>query len=342
MTTIYGMLTSQGPIVHGGIPEYGSKRKKGEALKFNRVSISFPIEVDGSTRFDICRVPVVTGNSTRGQTRRPFILKTLQILDPPQKSIHPEIIHFLAAGGGTGKDDTAVADQFKFKQEIRRMLPFVNLLGGSLRGMFLKGALIAGFVYPVVEETRWMLAETPFNYANDKFLTAEDLNTRLDILRMTRRKTDDDFLTYTETEEMLDDIEENVEGNGDEEEVNREKGAIYSAEALPAGIPLFTYFGIRCPDGIVEGALNAFVETFVEMGTLGGYVAKGCGRVSCNFVYEDGNPFNKDKAAKYWQYLRDHKDEIKQFLKEGLKEYLKSSDKLREEKKGKAKQKKGS
>lgn len=336
---IYGLLLSQEPIVHGEIPEFGIRRKKGAPLTFNRRSIAYLDTAGDTQKYKICKIPAITGNSNRGQTRRPFILKTLQTLEIPQKSIHPEILHFLAAGGGTGKDDTAGADQFKFKQEIREILPFVNLLGGALRGMFLKGMLRVGFTYPIVEETRWMIHNTPFadNFTDTTLLLANELNERLDILRLTKRKVDDDFLVYSESEDIPDQEEANNNGGGDEEEeINREKGAIYSAEALPAGVPLFTYFELRHKNNdLMNSALHAFVQTFAEMGTLGGYVAKGCGKVTAEFKNLDGEKFNSEKAEEYWQYLRDNKEKINNYLCDGLKEYLKNSDKAREDKKKK-------
>jgi CRISPR type IV-associated protein Csf2 len=338
---IYGLLTSQEPIVHGEIPEYGTKRKSGAPLMFNKRNIAYLDTADTIQIYKTCQIPAITGNSTRGQTRRPFILKTLQTLETPEKSIHPEILHLLAAGGGTGKGDTAGADQFKFKQEIRKLLPFVNLLGGSLRGMFLKGMLRVGFAYPIVEETRWMIADTPFSnrFKDITLLTAADLNEKLDMVRLTRRKIDDDFLVYSESLETLPVDEETTETDetDDNDEVNRDKGAVYSAETLPAGIHFFTYFELRRKgDELLDAALHAFVQSFIEMGTLGGYVAKGCGRVKSEFKYQDGTPFDAGKAEKYWQYLRDNKDKINQYLSKKLVEYLQSSDKAREEKKKKA------
>lgn len=333
---IYVFLTSLEPIVNGEIPEFGVRRPKGAPLSFNRRNIVYP-ETDGKIiRYRICRIPVINGNSVRGQIRRRFIYKTLQVLETPEKSIHPEIIHFISAGGGTGKDDSPGQEQFKFKQEIRKKLPFVNLLGGALRGMFLKGMLRVGFVYPVIKETSWML-NTP---CREKFKTAEllsasDLEGKLDVIRLTRRKVADEFLKYSEADELPEDEEIVVETDGESDEPKRDKGAIYSAEALPAGLPMWTYFELCGDDEILEAALHAFVESFRELGSIGGWKAKGCGRFAMEFMYADGTPYNPKKAEKYWEYLKENKNEINNYMSNELVEYLKSTNKAREEKKKK-------
>ncbi len=337
---IYAFLTSLEPVVNGEIPEFGIRRPKGAPLSFNRRNVVYP-ETDGKTvRYRICRIPVINGNSVRGQTRRRFIYKTLQVLETPEKSIHPEIIHFISAGGGTGKDDSPGQEQFKFKQEIRKKLPFVNLLGGALRGMFLKGMLRVGFVYPIIKETCWMLSNTPLKerFQDVELLTASDLEGKLDVIRLTRCKIDDEFLKYSEADELSEDGEVVVEvdDESDDDDVKRDKGAIYSAEALPAGLPMWTYFELcRNDDEILEAALHAFVESFKELSSIGGWKAKGCGHFAMEFMYADGTSYNPQKAEKYWEYLKENKNEINYYMSKELAEYLRSTDKAREEKKKK-------
>ena len=93
------------------------------------------------------KVPVITGNSIRGQIRDSIALDLLQYLDC---KVDKEIFHVLFSGGninGTMKEDIQKA------KSVREHFPGISLLGGGLGDMIMSGKLIAGFAYPVCQET---------------------------------------------------------------------------------------------------------------------------------------------------------------------------------------------
>lgn len=93
------------------------------------------------------RVPVITGNSIRGQLRDSMALHLLDLLDV---KVSKETFHILFSGGninGTMKDDVEKA------KKIREAFPFISLLGGGLGDMIMAGKMISSFAYPICRET---------------------------------------------------------------------------------------------------------------------------------------------------------------------------------------------
>ena len=93
------------------------------------------------------RLPVITGNSTRGQIRDSAALHLLNTLDI---KVDKEIFNVLFSGGnlsGTMRDDVERAKQ------IRNYYPAVSLLGGGMGTMIMAGKLLVSFGYPVCAES---------------------------------------------------------------------------------------------------------------------------------------------------------------------------------------------
>ena len=93
------------------------------------------------------RVPVITGNSIRGQLRDSMALHLLDLLDV---KVSKETFHILFSGGninGTMKDDVEKA------KKIREAFPSISLLGGGLGDMIMSGKMISSFAYPICRET---------------------------------------------------------------------------------------------------------------------------------------------------------------------------------------------
>ena len=334
---IYAVMISYEPIVHGEVPPYRAHKEKGAPLKFLRKDIIYPVKNGTKMDYAVAKVPVVTGNSYRGQVRRIFMHKIFKELEMPASALKADVIFWLAGGGSTGKGDVGNVFQLGFINEIREKLPFADLLGGSLRGIFMKSRFRSGFVYPIVKETYHLMnpavvEKFDFNGLLSVTTTEPEKKLMIDTIRFTRSKLDETFSVYS-----TDVIAIEAEENGDDTEKNgkiKEQG-IYGAEILPPGTPLFTYLSLVNPSGseIVEAAYHAFIETFVENGMLGGYQAKGCGGVNTELYAEDGTPFVQiNKAGKFWEYLRQNKDSIKNFLTVNLNSYIDQANIMRKEK----------
>lgn len=99
------------------------------------------------------RVPVITGNSVRGQLRDSMAAHLLDTLSEgsliPVK-VSKDVFNILFSGGninGAMKDDVEKA------KNVRAHFPLVSLMGGGLGDMIMSGKLICSFAYPVCNET---------------------------------------------------------------------------------------------------------------------------------------------------------------------------------------------
>lgn len=99
-------------------------------------------------RYGSDRLPVITGNSIRGQIRD---AGAAELLNRIGCMVDKETFHVLFSGGnisGAMKDDVERA------KAVREAFPLISVLGGALGTMIMAGKLICGFVYPVCKETR--------------------------------------------------------------------------------------------------------------------------------------------------------------------------------------------
>lgn len=99
-------------------------------------------------RYGSDRLPVITGNSIRGQIRD---AGAAELLNRIGCMVDKETFHVLFSGGnvsGAMKDDVGRA------KAVRDAFPLLSVLGGALGTMIMAGKLICGFAYPVCKEAR--------------------------------------------------------------------------------------------------------------------------------------------------------------------------------------------
>lgn len=150
------------PISHGDIPEQGEKPN------FLRVrTVPWPVPAgEGDVKFEF--IPAVSGNSIRGMTRRKFVGRVLRVLGYSSRTnpLDAEKAYFLLAGGTLQGSRGGVSG--REYAEVLQAMPFLELLGGSYKGVFFPGALQVGWAWPVTKETREFLkAFSPFGYELD-------------------------------------------------------------------------------------------------------------------------------------------------------------------------------
>ena len=88
------------------------------------------------------RVPVVSGDSIRGATRRALAYHLLEYYGLPPSAVKLSAAHLLLAGGGlSGMKNELFPDKVA---ELRHFCPMIALLGGTPKGGFLHGRLKAG------------------------------------------------------------------------------------------------------------------------------------------------------------------------------------------------------
>ena len=118
------------------------------------------------------RVPVITGNSIRGQIRDSMAIDLLSRLNV---KVDKDIFNIFFSGGninGTMKEDVEKA------KKVREHFPSISLLGGGLGDMIMSGKLISSFAFPICQETTDITGE--FSDKSWKNMIEEIEFTRMD------------------------------------------------------------------------------------------------------------------------------------------------------------------
>lgn len=118
------------------------------------------------------RVPVITGNSIRGQIRDSIAIDLLSRINT---KVDKDIFNIFFSGGnigGTLKEDVEKA------KRVREHFPSISLLGGGLGDMIMSGKLISSFAFPLCRETEDITGE--FSEKSWKSMIEEIEFTRVD------------------------------------------------------------------------------------------------------------------------------------------------------------------
>ncbi len=207
------------------------------------------------------RVPVITGNSIRGQIRDSMASHLLNLLDIKVKK---DTFNILFSGGninGAMKDDVEKA------KKVRENFPLISLMGGGLGNMMMSGKLICSFAYPVCRETKEITGV-------DSNLSWHNLIDEIEFTRTDDGKNDR-FVDY-----MIDAAEEKTAKTSTQMR--------YSVQYMATGTEFVQDFIFL--DGYTPLELGAFYAGLREWfytPKLGGMAAKGFGLFDAGV--EDGS-----------------------------------------------------
>lgn len=249
------------------------------------------------------RVPVITGNSIRGQLRDSMAAHFLDTISGGSLlsvKVSKDVFNILFSGGninGAMKDDVEKA------KNIRKHFPLVSLMGGGLGDMIMAGKLICSFAYPVCKE-----AESVTGIEID--LSWHSLIDEIEFTRTDDGKNDQ-LSVY-----MLDTNEEKT--------AKASTQMRYSVQYMAAGTEFVQDFIFL--DGVTSleiGAFYAGLCKWFQIPRLGGMAAKGFGLFDAVFddgeiSVKNGNILISDNAEKdiieYEDFLRNEGAEYLSFF----------------------------
>lgn len=213
------------------------------------------------------RVPVITGNSVRGQLRDSMAAHLLDTLSEgsliPVK-VSKDVFNILFSGGninGAMKDDVEKA------KNVRAHFPLVSLMGGGLGDMIMAGKLICSFAYPVCKETESITG------------TESDISWHSLIDEMEFTRTDDG---------KNDQLAAYMQEAGEEKTAKAPTQMRYSVQYMAAGTEFVQDFIFL--DGTTELELGAFYAGLLQwfkVPRLGGMAAKGFGLFDAELVGQE-------------------------------------------------------
>jgi len=197
-------------------------------------------------------VPIVTGNSLRGQLRRIIARRTLELVGLAQVPL--PVYHTLFSGGALNKGDMHHAHRVTLLREIRSAVPAIGLLGGVLHGAITPGSLSVDQIIPVCAETAIITgvpSETPAHA-----LLSTNMATRRD-------------------QSVSDPHAKPADQSASDDSVQM----IYETEILNPGTQLVGGFWLRRATELEAACLRDAVESWLEDPRLGGMLQVGMGRV---------------------------------------------------------------
>lgn len=223
------------------------------------------------------RIPVITGNSMRGQLRDSIALDLLFKLNC---KVDKETFNVLFSGGninGSMKEDVEKA------KLVRQHFPCISLLGGGLGDMIMSGKVITGFLYPVCKET-----EDITDITSD--ISWHNLIDEIEFTRMNDAKNDEKAVWIIDA--------------GEELKAQASTQMRFSVQYIAAGTE-FVQEIIFTPTitDLELGAFFAGLLKWFEMPKLGGMSAKGFGSFDAvvgenDIVLSKGNVIMSDEVKR--------------------------------------------
>lgn len=267
-----GFMKAESPISHG------SSDRKGNDIPFKRRVWNIPERVE---------VPSISGNTIRnGGLRRFLMADMLDQLD--YKLGSKTILQFLFAGGileEVASKDSGVLN-LTLRQELRKTLPPLALLGGTLGNQGLDGSLDVAMPKLVCEELKDYLPELPPNWVlkPSAEYTSWDEATTHDPLRSNK------IIKYLKT-------------NG-EEEKDKTVQMIYNWEVLNPGTLFTLGFDLKTNNELIRSCFIRALNLWNQYPVIGGKMGTGHGQVKICLEY------NPEDENTYLEFLKTEKENI--------------------------------
>lgn len=246
------------------------------------------------------RVPVVTGNSIRGQLRNCIASHLLDTIDA---KVNKEVFHILFSGGNVNE---SMRDDLEKARLVRKHFPAISLMGAALGDMIMDGSVRFGFAYPVCAETKDITGVNSMQ-------SWHEMIDEIEFTRMDDAKND--MLA-----KYLTDANEESKGTASQQ-------MRYSVQYIAAGTQFMEQISFLPSVTDLElGAFNAGFKRWLDEPFLGGMSAKGFGKFETDFKPDE------KLIAEYEEFIRSEGDKYLYMLEsKGGKKSGKGSNKATED-----------
>lgn len=323
MTCIEARVIAQSSITHNG------GEKTGVTSLFRREKL---VQPDGS----VCEVPVVSGNSVRGQLRDVGMYHMISSLgygigeDGSIDGLSLAAFYLLFSGGRfasaaskeTSKKRGIDLDTFR---DIKKIIPLVNVFGGTIADRIMPGLLSVGKLIPICRETQHIVPESFHTATMPSFYdyVQEEMYVRTDDVKNDHYAA----LLTGQTRQILTDerhIKEERLSTGDtlQTDVGRHQQMRYYVETLAAGTQFYWRVVLKDTDDVSYDAFVVTLAEFSKNATLGGKSAVGHGLIKMMFgdwytirtEAVDPKAVDAPIGTRYLRHLHDNREYIRYAL----------------------------
>jgi CRISPR/Cas system CSM-associated protein Csm3 (group 7 of RAMP superfamily) len=271
---ITGTYEAQAPISHGSDEDFG--------MEIRLRTLEMTVRENGDTYHEA--VPVISGNSLRGQLRDLLAQDFLDRLseDDDSLEVSDTLSNALYAGGSLERSAGPGKLNRRLIHDIRDNIPPLSLLGTAIADQLIEGRVDVGQLLPISMETNNFTGrdadKSVFEFVDETFYTRQD---------------------------------DRVGGRQEDEDAQQMK---FDVQVLVPGTRLHHDLTLRSGHTDLDAAcLGHAFDLFGERPVLGGMAARGHGTVEFDYggTLPDGEPYRK--------WLDENQDEIREFV-EGLDE----------------------
>lgn len=261
-----GTYTAKSPISHGSDEDFGMEQR----LRTLEMEV-----VEDGERFHE-EIPVISGNSLRGQLRDILARDLLERLDI---EVHDKLLYALYAGGSLERGTGGRKIKRKMIQDVRKQVPMLSLLGTALGSQMIEGKLNIGMLVPIASETEDYTGreaeKSVFSYVDDTFYTRKD----------------------------------DIEGDTDREAGEQAHQMKFNVQVFTPGTRFHHRLTLRHCNEVEEACLYHAFKLLRENPHIGGMQSRGHGRV--DFEYGNGGLGNNQP---YIDFVEENREEITEFL----------------------------
>lgn len=263
-----GTYTAQSPLKHGSDEDFGME------IRLRRLDMT--VRDNGDVYHE--SVPVISGNSLRGQLRDLLARDFLDRLSEDDEStqVSDTLSNALYSGGSLERTAGAGKLNRRMLNGIREHIPPLSLLGTAIQDQMIEGRVDVGQLLPVAVETNAYTGRdsdlSVFEFVDETFYTRQD---------------------------------DRVGGKQEGEDAQQMK---YDIEVLVPGTKLHHDLTLRTGHTDIEAAcLGHAFELFAERPVLGGMSSRGLGKVDFDYGdLPDGQP--------YRDWIDNNRDDIREFV----------------------------
>jgi len=265
-----GTYEAQTPISHGSDEDFGMEQR----LR----TIEMAVRENGDLYHE--DIPVISGNSLRGQLRdllaKDFLTRISDDEDPVK--LGDTLSNTFWSGGDRQKSAGSGKVNRRMLNGIREHIPTLSLLGGALADQIFSGRFNMGMLTPIATETE----------------------------SYTGRESDHSVFEFVD-ETFYTRMDDRVGGRQGDEGKQQMK---YTVQILTPGTRFDHWMALEGASEVEQACLGHAMDLFKASPHVGGQKAVGHGKVE--FEYDDPLP----DAQPYLDFIDHNREEIREFVED--------------------------
>jgi len=307
------LVRAEQPMIH-------SEGVFGNIASFRRQKY---VLADGS----VIRLPQVSGNAMRNGLRRAAMWHAVNLLGGEIR-LGKKAVNLLFSGGTLDSESKGI--DVAGYTATRNLFPPLGLFGGGLGNALVPGCLRVGPLVPICEETTTLASYPVPEHLIPSGFAPQPIAAYTDTYQGTRRELFADpkyraLLTDGEKEETVKKITDGKKARekGEHPEKRDSQQMIYEQECIAAGTLFHWSVGIQLATEMERSCFLSVLALYSQDSVVGGKAGVGFGRIRMEIkgvqtmspTLQTSNLPALAVWTQYEQHIRDHGDEITEWLR---------------------------